>query len=307
MERDSAVFYRSFYDASKDLPGEVQTDIYKAMFEYAFYKNEIDLQGTAKAIFTLIKPQLDANIKKYENGKNGGRPPKNENQEETKPKAKKNQEETKPKGNENVYASDNASLNSNSNVDVDANAEKITIAAAAELFLKNEKVVKAFIEDHGIKTIGQLKALQEKYHLHLEKKQISKKTYQDYINHFDSCLKKGILEFQNNGVSSTSPKRFDQDLGKMPRIGDNSSNNIPVTQYSIEQFKHDFGKPSYQSHRETLFKEFNLNEDTIKFELDEFLKDSRGRSYKEFSGVINDFYTWANKKHKDNFKLKKAD
>lgn len=35
--RDSFVFYRSFYDAIKDLPRDVQGEIYTAIMEYSLY------------------------------------------------------------------------------------------------------------------------------------------------------------------------------------------------------------------------------------------------------------------------------
>ena len=70
------IFYASYYEAIKELPDEEQGKVYKAIIDYAMMKIEPDLSGIAKAIFVLIKPTLDASIKNYENGKKGGRPPK---------------------------------------------------------------------------------------------------------------------------------------------------------------------------------------------------------------------------------------
>ena len=96
--RDSVIFYRSFYEAIRELPYEVQGQIYTAIFEYSLNFNEVVLEGLPKTIFTLIKPQLDANNKRYENGKKGGR----NKQNETKTKPKENQNETKTEANKNV-------------------------------------------------------------------------------------------------------------------------------------------------------------------------------------------------------------
>ena len=68
VERDSFIFYRSFYESIKEIPEEEQLKVYKSITEYALNKNELELTGIAKAIFTLIKPQLDANYQKFLNG-----------------------------------------------------------------------------------------------------------------------------------------------------------------------------------------------------------------------------------------------
>ena len=69
MERDSFIFYKSFYESIKEIPEEEQLKVYKAISEYALYQNKIELSGISKAIFTLIKPQIDANYQKFLNGK----------------------------------------------------------------------------------------------------------------------------------------------------------------------------------------------------------------------------------------------
>ena len=69
--RDSIIFYRSFFEAIKELPANVQAKVYNAIFEYSLNFNEVVLEGLPKTIFTLIKPQLEANNKKFENGKKG--------------------------------------------------------------------------------------------------------------------------------------------------------------------------------------------------------------------------------------------
>jgi len=103
IKRDGFVFYKSFYDAVKELDPEIRLNFYEALFEYALEGQEPDIQGIEKAFFLFVKPQIDANNKRYENGKSGGRKP-NRNQTETKLKPNGNQTETKPKpnGNQNI-------------------------------------------------------------------------------------------------------------------------------------------------------------------------------------------------------------
>lgn len=67
--RDSVVFYRSFYDAIKNIPEADQLKVYTAIMEYAMNDVQPEIDGIALAIFLLVKPQIDANNKRYENGK----------------------------------------------------------------------------------------------------------------------------------------------------------------------------------------------------------------------------------------------
>ena len=107
------VSYRSFYEAIKELPLDVQAKVYSAIFEYSLNFNEVVLEGLPKTIFTLIKPQLDANNKRFENGKKGGRKKVDNNQTETKSEPKQNQTETKTEPNNNVNDNDNDNVNDN--------------------------------------------------------------------------------------------------------------------------------------------------------------------------------------------------
>ncbi len=102
--RDSFVFYRSFYEALVDLPKDIQGEVFTAIMEYSL--NGViteNLTPVARSIFTLMRPQIDANNQRYMNGCKGGRPRK----EETEPKPNVNQNETEPKPNDNDNDNDN--------------------------------------------------------------------------------------------------------------------------------------------------------------------------------------------------------
>ena len=108
--KDSFVVYRSFYLALSSLKNKDRLKLYDAIFEFGLNHKEIDLDHVPKAMFHLIKPQLEANHRKYLNGKLGGRGNKaKEKQKESKPKANKKQSESKivPNGNANVNEKDN--------------------------------------------------------------------------------------------------------------------------------------------------------------------------------------------------------
>jgi hypothetical protein len=90
--RDSFIFYRSFYEAINHLPEDQQLQIYKAIASYSLDFKEVNLKGISNAIFTLIKPQLEANKKRYLNGIKGaehgvkGGKPKTPNKPQINPK-----------------------------------------------------------------------------------------------------------------------------------------------------------------------------------------------------------------------------
>ena len=107
MERESFVFYRSFYEGIKELPRDIQGEVLTAIMEYGLNGVTTENQKQiTKAMFALIKPQLDANNQRFENGKKGGRPKANCNQTETETetetKPKQNRNKTKPEPNVNV-------------------------------------------------------------------------------------------------------------------------------------------------------------------------------------------------------------
>lgn len=141
--KDSMVFYRSFFEAINDLPDENQLIIYKAIFEFGFNETEPNLIGTDKLVFTLIKPQLEANNRKAKIGKEnghkgaeyghlGGRPPKADNPQETPKEPAPNPQET-PKEPSNV--NNNVNNNANNNVNDNANVNDKKGVPEFDLFL----------------------------------------------------------------------------------------------------------------------------------------------------------------------------
>ena len=138
-ERESAIFYRSFYEAIKLQPKEIQADLYNALLEYTFTgelpeSDNLMVQG----FFILMKPQIDANNKKYEDGRKGGRPKKEktsgfEENENSKTSGFENNKTIKTSGFENCensktsgyekseMVSDFEKPNDNDNVNVNVN------------------------------------------------------------------------------------------------------------------------------------------------------------------------------------------
>ncbi len=94
MERDSFIFYRSYANALRQLSDKQFAVVMKAIFDYALDGEMPDMGVVESVIFELIRPQIDANNRRYENGKRGGRP-------KTETEADNNQSETTHKPNEN--------------------------------------------------------------------------------------------------------------------------------------------------------------------------------------------------------------
>ena len=75
VNRNSFVFYDSFYRAMDYLTEEEKMEYIDAICHYSLYDIRIDMSPKIAGMFELVKAQIDANIKKREDGKKGGRPP----------------------------------------------------------------------------------------------------------------------------------------------------------------------------------------------------------------------------------------
>lgn len=109
-KRDSMIFYRSFYESIKELPSKNQLELYNAIFELSFNSNDTQLTGLSKTIFTLVRPQVEANLKRYLNGSKA-----KDKQNGSKPQAKNKRTRSKTEGNKNVNDNENVNVNNNEN------------------------------------------------------------------------------------------------------------------------------------------------------------------------------------------------
>lgn len=111
--RKSFVFYACWWEAIKNLPRDVQGDVLAAIIEYGLSgETHEQLKPVTKALLAMVKPQIDMNYQRFENGHKGGRPLENgteqkpdKNQTKTKQKPNKNQAETKTEPNDNNISS----------------------------------------------------------------------------------------------------------------------------------------------------------------------------------------------------------
>lgn len=143
--RDSVVFYRSFYEAIKELPPEDFKKSVCAIMEYGLDEKEPESTGIEKTIFLLAKPQIDANNRRYLNGTKGGRP-------KTKVEPNQNQTETKhePKEKDNVKVNEKDKENNNTSATVDSDE-----SPCAGKFLLNDNTEYA-VSENDVETFQQL-------------------------------------------------------------------------------------------------------------------------------------------------------
>ncbi len=114
--QESFIFYRSFCEVLEEVykqDPKTALELYRAISNYALKDEEPKLTGYAKAIFLSIKPQIDANKKRYEDGRKGGRPKKEKTTgfEKEKPLVSENAKNKKPNVNVNDNVNDNVFIN----------------------------------------------------------------------------------------------------------------------------------------------------------------------------------------------------
>ena len=122
MKKETFLFYADWLNVIRDLPSEVQLEVYQAIAEYAIYGNLIELKPLAKVAFGFVKQTIDRDTQKYisisekrsEAGKRGGRPLKDNELEESNEKQKKQLLSGKSK-------KSNCPLNDNDNDNVNDN------------------------------------------------------------------------------------------------------------------------------------------------------------------------------------------
>ena len=120
MKRETFLFYADWLNVIRDLPSEVQLEIYQAITEYAINGNLIELKPLAKVAFGFVKQTIDRDTQKYisisekrsEAGKRGGRPLKDNELEESNEKQKKQLLSVKSKKS-NCPLNDNDNVNDN--------------------------------------------------------------------------------------------------------------------------------------------------------------------------------------------------
>lgn len=147
MKKETFLFYADWLNVIRDLPSEVQLEVYQAIAEYAIYDNLIELKPLAKVAFGFIKQTIDRDTQKYisisekrsEAGKKGGRRLKNNELDESNEKQKKQLLSEKSKKS-NCPLNDNDNVNDNDISFLEKKKQKSTSVkktASKKLILKS--------------------------------------------------------------------------------------------------------------------------------------------------------------------------
>lgn len=176
--QESFIFYDSFRDVGKDMEEKSRLAFYEAIIDYGL-TGELDvtnLPNEIKLLFKLIKPQIDANVKRRKDGKKGGRPSKSSNNEEksdkkTSTKEEKNYEKTTGLENKNHRFQNekpnvnvNGNVNGNGNVNVYEYTEEQfgrTLAPAKIELIKSwdysEEIIKLAVDETVLNQVNSIK------------------------------------------------------------------------------------------------------------------------------------------------------
>ena len=176
--QESFIFYDSFRDVGKDMEEKSRLAFYEAIIDYGL-TGELDvtnLPNEIKLLFKLIKPQIDANVKRRKDGKKGGRPSKSSNNEEksdkkTSTKEEKNYEKTTGLENKNHRFQNekpnvnvNGNVNGNGNVNVYEYTEEQfgrTLAPAEIELIKSwdysEEIIKLAVDETVLNQVNSIK------------------------------------------------------------------------------------------------------------------------------------------------------
>ena len=225
MKKETFLFYADWLNVIRDLPSEVQLEVYQAIAEYAIYGNLIELKPLAKVAFGFVKQTIDRDTQKYisisekrsEAGKRGGRRLKDNELEESNEKQKKQLLSEKSKKS-NCPLNDNDNVNDNDDKDTSAitdekkyySSDNGVIKSISELkrdYLNDENLCNAIIKNLKIIDKNMISEQLEAFNQHLELQGERLKEVRDYRTHFKNWLKKR-QEVAKNTPVTTAPKRI---------------------------------------------------------------------------------------------------
>ena len=205
------IFYRSFFDAIKELPERNQVEVFTAICEYGFDGNEPQISGISKTIWTLIKPNLQANRKKWESGCKA-----KTKQTKSKSEAKTKQRRSKTEANVDKDVDVNVDVDVNENEDKDVNENVSLMVLPAEV--PQKKFIKPSIQDiclyvqtkNPMADINLINQFAEKFHSFYESNgwKVGKnpmKNWRAAIGTWNETLLKTLNPFKESSAKESFP------------------------------------------------------------------------------------------------------
>ena len=144
-ERKAFSFYRSYFEAAKDLPTkEDQADFLMAICSYIFEGAEPEISGVASAMFKLAKPNLDVSTKRANAGQIGGKSNKQKaNAKQNESKTEANEEQTESNGEAiNDYMINDLMINEKEKINKKEKAKKHKYGRYQNVLLSDEEIEK---------------------------------------------------------------------------------------------------------------------------------------------------------------------
>ena len=139
-QRDTFIFYRSFKESMSDLSDADKLIMYEAITDYSLDMKEPELTGFPKALFSLIRPFLDANTQRWKNGCKGGAPKGNKNNRfsksttEVQPEVNQSTTEVQANKDKNVDKDKNKDINKESTIV--SKKDELSLSSPSEEFIK---------------------------------------------------------------------------------------------------------------------------------------------------------------------------
>ena len=139
-QRDTFIFYRSFKESMSDLSDADKLIMYESITDYSLDMKEPELTGFPKALFSLIRPFLDANTQRWKNGCKGGAPKGNKNNRfsksttEVQPEVNQSTTEVQANKDKNVNKDKNKDINKESTIV--SKKDELSLSSPSEEFIK---------------------------------------------------------------------------------------------------------------------------------------------------------------------------
>ena len=164
-ERSTFQFFRSFYDAAKNIPDKaMQADFLMAICEYALNGKEPEGSGIINALFALVKPNLDISRKRAQAGRKGGEANDSKHEAESNHeeanKSKVEANKSKVKANESKVEANKSKVEANKSK-VEANESKVE-ANESKVEANESKMQNPTSDGEGDKGRG-IKEVEEEY------------------------------------------------------------------------------------------------------------------------------------------------